>query len=299
MRLFNFMHDGRTRLGVGGVGRGDQVIDVSALGFPTTLQGWLAAPPEIYAQLAAALAAGNGPTFAVADVRLEAPIPSPSKIVAIGVNYLDHCREQGIDPPQEPLVFGTFPSTIVGPRDAITWNPTFTRQVDPEVELGVVIGKRCRAVTADDALAYVFGYTVVNDVSARDLQFADGQWTRGKSLDTFCPIGPCIVTTDELPDPQALRLRLWINDHLQQDGTTADMLFSVAQIIAHVSCFATLEHGDLITTGTPKGVGCFRQPPIYLVPGDVVRCAIDGIGELVNPTHVTAPPIGLERPLLA
>ena len=296
MRLTEFTQEGWTRPGVG---LGDQVIDVSALGFPATLQGWLAAPPEIFAQLAAALAAGNGPAFAVADVRLEAPIRAPTKIVAIGVNYLDHCREQGIDPPQEPLVFGKFPSTLIGPHDALTWDPTLTQRVDPEVELGVVIGKRCRAVTADEALAYVFGYTVVNDVSARDLQFGDGQWTRGKNLDTFCPIGPCIVTTDDLPDPQALRLRLWINDRLQQDGSTADMIFSVAQIIAHISRFATLEPGDLITTGTPKGVGCFRQPPIYLAPGDVVRCAIDGIGELVNPTRVTTATTGPERLLPA
>jgi len=144
-------------------------------------------------------------------------------------------------------------------------------------------------VSVDEALLHVFGYTIVNDVSARDLQFGDGQWTRGKSLDTFCPVGPCIVTTDELPDPQKLRLQLWVNDRLQQDGVTADMIFSVAQIIAYVSRFATLEPGDLITTGTPKGVGCFRQPPVYLTPGDVVRCRIDGIGELVNHTRVTTP----------
>ncbi|HEX9413954.1 MAG TPA: fumarylacetoacetate hydrolase family protein [Ktedonobacterales bacterium] len=294
MRLIEFTQNGWTRAGVG---LGDQVIDVGTLGYPASLQQWLAAPPEVFAQLAAALAAGDGPAFAVADVRLEAPVRAPTKIIAIGVNYLDHCREQGIDPPQEPLVFSKFPSALIGPHDAITWDPTLTQQVDPEVELGVVIGKRCRAVSADEALAYVFGYTVVNDVSARDLQFGDGQWTRGKNLDTFCPVGPAIVTTDELPDPQALHLRLWINDRLQQDGTTADMIFSVAQIIAHVSRFTTLEPGDLITTGTPKGVGCFRQPPVYLKPGDLVRCAIDGIGELVNPTRVTTPTRGPERRL--
>jgi 5-carboxymethyl-2-hydroxymuconate isomerase len=222
-------------------------------------------------------------------VQLEAPIQNPTKLIAIGVNYVDHCHEQGIEPPPEPLVFSKFPSTIIGPQDAITWDPALTQQVDPEIELGVIIGRRCRAVSADEALLYVFGYTIVNDVSARDLQFGDGQWTRGKSLDTFCPLGPCVVTADEIPDPQDLRLRLWVNDRLQQDGTTVDMIFTVAQIIAHVSRFATLEPGDLNTTGTPKGVGCFRQPPIYLAPGDVVRCAIEGIGELVNPTRVSAP----------
>jgi 2-keto-4-pentenoate hydratase/2-oxohepta-3-ene-1,7-dioic acid hydratase in catechol pathway len=285
MRMVEFTHLGRTRAGVV---LDDVVIDIDALGFFRSLREWLAAPPEISARLAAEVAAGNGAAYDMADVRLEAPITAPSKIIAIGVNYRDHCREQGIDPPQEPLVFGKFPSTIIGPYDPIAWDPALTRHVDPEVELGVVIGRRCRAVAVDEALAYVAGYTVVNDVSARDLQFGDGQWTRGKSLDTFCPIGPAIVTPDELPDPQALRLRLWVNDRLQQDGTTADMIFSVAQIIAYVSRFATLEPGDLLTTGTPSGVGCFRQPPVYLEPGDVVRCAVDGIGELVNPTQVTA-----------
>jgi 2-keto-4-pentenoate hydratase/2-oxohepta-3-ene-1,7-dioic acid hydratase in catechol pathway len=284
MRLVAFTESGTTRAGVV---RGDQVVDVGAYGFFTSLREWLAAPAEVSAEVEAAVAAGRGPVYALAEVRLEAPIRAPGKIVAIGVNYLDHCREQGIEPPPEPLVFSKFPSTITGPYDPIAWDPALTQQVDPEVELGVVIGRRCHAVTAEEALGYVAGYTVVNDVSARDLQFGDGQWTRGKSLDTFCPIGPAIVTPSELPDPQALRLRLWVNDRLQQDGTTADMIFSVAQIIAHVSRFATLEPGDLITTGTPKGVGCFRQPPIYLASGDVVRCAIDGVGEIVNPTAVT------------
>jgi 2-keto-4-pentenoate hydratase/2-oxohepta-3-ene-1,7-dioic acid hydratase in catechol pathway len=282
MHLVRFTHQGRSRAGALFE---DRVIDVSALGCPPTIEGWLEVSPETFTELVARVTASAEPAFALANVRLEAPISAPRKLVAIGVNYLDHCREQGIEPPQEPLVFGKFPSTIIGPFDTITWDPTLTHQVDPEVELGVVIGKRCRAVTADEALAHVFGYTVVNDVSARDLQFGDGQWTRGKSLDTFCPLGPAIVTTDELADPQALHLRLWVNDRLQQDGTTADMIFSVAEIIAHVSRFATLEPGDLIITGTPNGVGCFRQPPIYLAPGDVVRCCIDGIGELVNPTH--------------
>jgi 2-keto-4-pentenoate hydratase/2-oxohepta-3-ene-1,7-dioic acid hydratase in catechol pathway len=244
------------------------------------------------AELSALLAAATRPSlpsFDRAAVRMEAPIKAPSKIVAIGVNYLDHCREQGIDPPKEPLVFSKFPSTLIGPQDSIVWDPVLTQQVDPEVELGVIICAPCHRVAIDEALNYVFGYTVVNDVSARDLQFGDGQWTRGKSLDTFCPIGPVIVTADEIPDPQALRLQLWVNDRLQQEGTTADMVFSVAQIIAHVSRFATLEPGDLITTGTPKGVGCFRQPPIYLAPGDVVRCAIENIGELINPTRASMP----------
>ena len=290
MHLAAFKHDGRT---YAGALHGDRVIDLRALGYPATVEGWLALTPARVAEVTSMLAVDTLPSFDLAGVRLEAPIRAPSKIIAIGVNYIDHCREQGIDPPLEPLVFSKFPSTIIGPQDTITWDAALTQQVDPEVELGVIIGARCHGVTADEALKYVFGYTVVNDVSARDLQFGDGQWTRGKNLDTFCPVGPTIVTTDEIPDPQALTLRLWVNDRLQQDGATADMIFSVAQIIAHVSRFATLEPGDLITTGTPKGVGCFHQPPIYLAPGDVVRCSIDGIGELINPTHATTPVIEL------
>jgi 2-keto-4-pentenoate hydratase/2-oxohepta-3-ene-1,7-dioic acid hydratase in catechol pathway len=286
MRLIAFTHEDRTRAGML---LDDRVIDVGLLEYPATIEDWLATPPETFTDLSAAVAMNAGSALPLSDVRLEAPIQRPSKLIAIGVNYLDHCREQGIEPPPEPLVFSKFPSTIIGPQDAITWDPALTQQVDPEIELGVIIGRRCRAVSVDEALLHVFGYTIVNDVSARDLQFGDGQWTRGKSLDTFCPVGPCIVTTDELPDPQKLRLQLWVNDRLQQDGVTADMIFSVAQIIAYVSRFATLEPGDLITTGTPKGVGCFRQPPVYLTPGDVVRCRIDGIGELVNHTRVTTP----------
>jgi 2-keto-4-pentenoate hydratase/2-oxohepta-3-ene-1,7-dioic acid hydratase in catechol pathway len=263
----------------------EYVVDISEYGDRSTIHGWLSLLPEARTELASALATDTLPRYALADVRLEAPIRNPTKLIAIGVNYLDHCREQGIEPPREPLVFSKFPSSITGPHDPIIWDPTLTQQVDPEIELGVVIGRRCRAVSTEEALSYVFGFTVVNDVSARDLQFGDGQWTRGKSLDTFCPIGPCIVTADEIPDPQNLRLRLWVNDRLQQEGTTADMIFSVAQIVAHISRFATLEPGDLITTGTPKGVGCFRDPPIYLASGDIVRCAIEGIGELVNLTR--------------
>ncbi len=282
MRLVVFRHgDGEPKAGVW---LNVHVIDISSFGYPSTVEGWLSLP-DATASLTSAIATDALPRYAVADVRLEAPVQNPTKVIAIGVNYLDHCREQGIEPPREPLVFSKFPSSIIGPRDAITWDPTLTQQVDPEIELGIVIGRRCRAVSVDEALSYVFGYTVVNDVSARDLQFSDGQWTRGKSLDTFCPIGPCIVTADEILDPQRLRLRLWINDRLQQDGSTADMIFSVAQIVAHISRFATLEPGDLITTGTPKGVGCFRDPPIYLASGDIVRCAIEGIGELLNPTR--------------
>jgi 2-keto-4-pentenoate hydratase/2-oxohepta-3-ene-1,7-dioic acid hydratase in catechol pathway len=228
MHLATFAHDGKTTTGAV---VNKHVFDLGALGYPTTVESWLSEAPSRIAEVTSILAENTLPYFDLADVLLEVPIRAPRKIVAIGVNYLDHGHEQGIDPPLEPLVFSKFPSTIIGPRGTITWDSALTQQVDPEVELGVIIGARRHGVTADEALRYVFGYTVVNDVSARDLQFGDGQWTRGKSLDTFCPIGPVIVTSDEIPDPQALRLRLWVNERLQQDGTTADMIFSVAQII--------------------------------------------------------------------
>lgn len=274
MHLVRFTTDDQTHLGTQ---VDDGIIDLGV----SDLAEWLAcSPDEQQAHMQT-----SKPRFALDAVKLESPLTHPSKIIAIGLNYLDHCREQGVDPPKEPLVFSKFPSTLIGPDTAITWDTTLTTQVDPEVELGVIIGQRCHNISADHALDSVFGYTVVNDVSARDLQFGDGQWTRGKNLDTFCPIGPVIVTRDAIADPQSLSLRLWVNDRLQQDGTTADMIFSVAQIIAHVSRFATLEPGDLIITGTPWGVGCFRTPPVYLTPGDVVTCEIEGIGTLRNPTH--------------
>jgi 2-keto-4-pentenoate hydratase/2-oxohepta-3-ene-1,7-dioic acid hydratase in catechol pathway len=293
MRLITFRQgDGEPRAGVL---LAERVIDIGVLGYPSTIESWLAAPPETAASLALALTAHTVPPLSLTDVWLAAPIRTLSKLVAIGVNYLDHCREQGIEPPQAPFIFSTFPSTIIGPHDSITWDSTLTQQVDPEIELGVVIGRRCRAVSVDEALSYVFGHTIVNDVSARDWQLGEGQWTRGKRLAMFCPLGPCVVTADEIPDPQNLRLRLWVNGRLQQDGTTPDMIFTVAQIIAHVTRFSTLEPGDLITTGTPSDVGSFRHPPFYLAPGDVIRCAIESTGELVNPTRVSASPATTAR----
>ena len=209
-------------------------------------------------------------------------VPKPGKIVAIGLNYFAHAAEQGIEPPTEPLIFAKFPSAVIGDGDAIRWDPALTSQVDYEAELAVVIGKRARHVSESDALDYVHGYTCANDVSARDLQFADKQWVRGKSLDTFCPLGPALVTTDEIPDPQALTLRCLVNGEVLQEGSTADMIFPVARVIAHVAAAFTLEPGDVILTGTPPGVGMSRKPPRFLRDGDEVTIEIEGIGRLVN-----------------
>jgi 2-keto-4-pentenoate hydratase/2-oxohepta-3-ene-1,7-dioic acid hydratase in catechol pathway len=216
------------------------------------------------------------------DGPLDAPL-RPGKIVAIGLNYLDHIREAGLTPPSRPLVFAKFPSSVIGPEAAIVIDAGIAERVDWEVELGVVVGRRMRDVPAAGALEHVFGYTVANDVSARDVQFADGQWVRGKSFDTFCPVGPVIVTADEIPDPQALRLSTRVNGEVVQDSTTGEMLFGVAELLAFCSRSFTLEPGDLLLTGTPWGCGEFMTPQRSLAAGDVVETEIERIGTLRNP----------------
>jgi 5-carboxymethyl-2-hydroxymuconate isomerase len=206
----------------------------------------------------------------------------PTKIVAIGLNYLDHIREAQMEAPSRPLVFAKFPSCVVGDGEPIVL-PELAQRVDWEVELAAVIGRELRNASPAEALAGVFGYTVANDVSARDVQFADGQWVRGKSFDTFCPLGPVVVTADELPDPQNLRLRTRVNGELVQDSSTAEMLFGIAELIAFCSASFTLEPGDVLLSGTPWGCGEFMDPQRSLRDGDVVECEIDGIGTLRNP----------------
>jgi 2-keto-4-pentenoate hydratase/2-oxohepta-3-ene-1,7-dioic acid hydratase in catechol pathway len=210
------------------------------------------------------------------------PLERPQKIVCIGLNYSDHAEEQGVELPERPLLFAKWPNTLIGPGDPIVI-PPITERVDYEAELGVVIGERVRGVSIENALEAVAGYVCVNDVSARDLQFSDGQWVRGKSLDTFCPVGPALVPASDVPDPQALGIRAILNGETMQDSTTANMVFGVAEIVAFVSQAITLERGDLIATGTPAGVGVFRDPPVLLQPGDVITIEIDGIGALTNP----------------
>jgi 2-keto-4-pentenoate hydratase/2-oxohepta-3-ene-1,7-dioic acid hydratase in catechol pathway len=220
---------------------------------------------------------------ALADVKVHASIQAPGKIVCVGLNYADHCREQNIPLPERPLLFAKFPSTIINPGDAIHWPPGSSDQVDFEAELAVVIGRTAKDVPQDKALDYVAGYTIANDVSARDVQFSDGQWIRGKSFDTFCPLGPYLVTTDEIPDPQKLPVRCRVNGELLQDSNTSEMIFSVAEIIAFITRTSTLNPGDVICTGTPAGVGVFREPKIFLHPGDQVEIEIERLGTLRNP----------------
>jgi len=256
-------------------------VKLSDAGFSGTLDDLIRQCDSVIPQLAKAL---PGKTeIPQTNIELSAPVKSPSKIVAIGLNYADHASESKLEPPKTPLVFAKFPGSIIGPNENIVIPTDITQRVDYEVELGVIIGRRAKNVPVDEALNYVFGYTVLNDISARDLQFSDGQWVRAKSLDTFCPLGPVVVTADEIADIQNLRLTCEVNGRILQDDTTANMIFGVAELISILSHSFTFEPGDIIATGTPSGVGFSRKPPIYLKNGDVVKASIEGIGELVNP----------------
>jgi 5-carboxymethyl-2-hydroxymuconate isomerase len=215
------------------------------------------------------------------DARLLAPV-TPGKIIAVGQNYMDHIREQGAKPPGIPVLFPKFPTCVIGPGEEIRWPASLTSRVDYEGELAVVIGERASRVPEADALGVVAGYTVANDVSARDLQIGDGQWLRGKGLDTFLPLGPAVVSADEVPDPQDLAIRTRVNGETMQDSSTAEMVFSVAELIAFITEGITLEPGDVVLTGTPHGVGNFRDPQVFLQPGDVVEVEVSGLGVLTN-----------------
>ncbi len=239
----------------------------------------------------AAAAVDTSWAVAVPSVLLP-PVPPPEKILCIGLNYLDHAIETGAEPPSEPVVFSKFNTALVGHGDSIVL-PALSSQVDYEAELVVVIGRRARHVAAADALSHVAGYTCGHDVSARDWQKGrpGGQWLLGKSFDTFAPLGPCLVTTDELTDASNLRVQMQIGEETMQDSTTAQLIFDIPHLIAHLSAIMTLNPGDLIFTGTPPGVGAARKPPRYLRPGDVCTVQIDGIGRLTNPCVAEAVPM--------
>jgi len=209
------------------------------------------------------------------------PIERPGKIVCVGLNYRDHAEEQGAELPAAPLLFAKWTTALVGPGEPIVI-PPIVGKADYEAELGVVIGERVKGVSKENAFEAVRGYLCANDVSARDLQFGDGQWTRGKSPDTFCPVGP-MMPRDEVSDPHALRIRAIVSGEVLQDSTTANLIFGIDEVIAYASQTTTLEPGDLILTGTPAGVGVFRDPQRLLQPGDEVTIEIDGLTSLTNP----------------
>jgi 2,4-didehydro-3-deoxy-L-rhamnonate hydrolase len=216
------------------------------------------------------------------EIRLRAPVPRPEKIVLVGLNYRDHAEETGAPVPDEPVLFAKFANSLAADGEPVPL-PAVTREVDYEAELGVVIGRTARDVGVGAALDHVAGYTAMNDLSARDLQLRGGQWTRGKAIDGFLPTGPWITTADEIPDPQALAIRCRVNGRLLQDSTTANMIFPVAELVSFISRTMTLRPGDLISTGTPAGVGFTREPPIFLADGDVVSVEVERIGTLTTP----------------
>ncbi|HTP70070.1 MAG TPA: fumarylacetoacetate hydrolase family protein [Dongiaceae bacterium] len=230
----------------------------------------------------------HGSVVAAAGIRLLPPVPRPGKIIAIGLNYRDHQIESGAkEAPKSPMIFAKFPTSIAAAEDPIVI-PVGDPQVDYEAEMAVVIGKKGKAIPEAKALEYVAGYMPLNDVSARAWQFSDKQWVRGKSCDTFCPTGPYLTTKDEIPDPHGLTIQARVNGTTLQDSNTSKMIFQVPQLIAHISASITLEPGDIIATGTPEGVGAFRNPPIYLKPGDVVEIEIEKLGILRNPVVATS-----------
>ena len=262
MRLCTFLDAGRTRLGSV---RGGMVHPLDGRDVRDALAG---VPAEV------------GDPLPLEGLRLAPPLV-PGKLLGVGHNYLAHALERGVPVPAAPTIFSKLVTSVTGPRDDIV-RPSYTDALDYEGELAVVIGTRARDVPEADALAHVFGYAVMDDVTARDLQRTEPQWTRAKGGDTFGPFGPWVTTADEVPDPQALTVRTWVRGELRQDASTGDMMFGVAALIAWCSASFTLEPGDVITTGTPAGVGEAGGPHAFLQPGDVVRVEIDGLGALEN-----------------
>jgi len=305
MRLCTYSVDaGVPRLGAD---CGAAVLDLAryshlheGLRLPAEMQGLLDAGPQAWRHAAdlcrrftseleshdLAQDAEAGLAYRADRVRLRAPIPRPKKnVFCLGQNYAAHAAESGNPPPAAPVYFTKPPTAVIGPGEAIPYPQGLTTRLDWEVELGVVIGLGGRDIPEARALEYVFGYTVFNDVSARDLQYRTAQWFKGKSLDGSCPMGPVIVSADEIPDPQRLRVQLSVNGAKKQDSNTGDMIFSVARIIADLSAGMTLEPGDCISTGTPQGVGDGRKPPEYLKRGDVMDAEVERIGVLRNPVR--------------
>ncbi len=292
MKLFRFEAEERVRLGVEHEGR---LMDVAGLfellGYDAPevvrnadLAAISAAPPMITTAIRAALSSGrvaDAKSFALGAVRILPPIPKPGKILCVGLNYREHCAEQEREVPKSPVLFAKFANTIRGHGDRVERPPTTTR-MDFEGELAVVMGGGGRRIPREEALRHVFGYMILNDLTGRELQKRDGQWLRAKSQDGFAPTGPCIVTADEIPDPQALRVRTRVNGAVMQDAPTSEMIFPVAELIAFISEGITLEPGDIISTGTPSGVGVHRDPPVFLQPGDRIEIEIQPIGILAT-----------------
>jgi len=282
MKLLSFEHDGRPRIGVlhrGTIVDMTEAVPGRELGMIDLLK-----MGEAGIALAARAETGDAPRIPLEAVRLLAPVPRPGKYLGVGGNFESHLQEAahlGLKRPQLPIWFNKQTTCVTGPFEPIHL-PRVSTQLDYECELGIVIGRRCRHVAAEDALDVIAGYVVCNDVSVRDWQLRSPTATLGKSFDTHGPFGPYLVTRDEIGDPQALRIRSWVNGELRQEGSTDEMLFSCAQLIADLSQVCTLEPGDVLATGSPRGCGGLRQPPVYLRAGDVVRMEIANVGVIEN-----------------
>jgi 2,4-didehydro-3-deoxy-L-rhamnonate hydrolase len=302
MKLYTFHAEGRVRLGADCKGhlvdlaaahrvmleareKPGRILPSDMLQFLRGGQSAMDAAREVLAFMAKrpAVPVGERLAYAFDETKILAPIPRPGKILCSGINYRSH-KEENPDAamPSEPFFFSKLPSCVIGPGDPII-KPPQTNQLDYEVEFAVVIGRTMKRTPENEVMDCIAGYTILHDVSARDVQFKDNQITLGKNFDTFCPLGPCIVTRDELPDPPHVKLRSYVNDKLMQDGSTADWVFPLPRLLSFLSGVMTLEPGDVVSTGTPAGVGVFRKPQVSLKPGDVVRLEIEGIGTLENP----------------
>ncbi len=285
MRLVTFELAGQARPGI--LSDTETVLDLSSIGFSSLLQ-FIESGPEARAK--AETLADRSPASArhgLKDVKLLAPIPRPRKLICVGLNYRDHAAETGTPIPSVPTIFNKFPTAVIGPGENIVL-PKVSKAPDYEAEFAFVIGQSGRHIDAQSWANHVFGYTIVNDVSARDYQRATSQWLMGKTFDTFAPMGPCIVTADMIPDPHDLDIQLEIGGEILQDSNTRELIFKIPDLIAFLSSVFTLEPGDIVSTGTPAGVGFARKPPRYLHPGEEVIVRIPAIGELRNLTVAEA-----------
>jgi len=271
MRIARFRFNGKISYGIV---LGEKVIPAEKLGIPETVEEFIASGIKVSPE--------GKEGIPLSKVELLAPLSNPPKIICLGLNYFDHAEEQGREPPKDPVIFLKPRTSIAGPFEDIPVPFDYTTQVDYEVELAVVIGRKGKRIPEEEAMNYVFGYMVFNDLSARDIQFGDKQWTRGKSLDKFAPMGPWITTRDEIRDPYSLRMRTLVNGEVMQDSSTAKMAIKIPRIISVLSKGMTLEPGDIIATGTPAGVGVFRNPQRFLKPGDIIEVEIENLGFLRN-----------------
>ncbi len=286
MKLITFVHNGLSRIGALGTRDGRAVVVDLTRAEPRLpaemipfLEGGVASRDLAQAAVASAGAAHE---IDLSAVTLEAPIPRPGKIICIGLNYRDHAAEANLPIPDVPTIFSKYANSVIGPEKPIVI-PRISNQIDYEGELAFVIGGMARYVSEEEALDYVAGFMPFNDVSARDFQMRTSQWTIGKTFDTFAPMGPALVTADEIPDPHQLDIRVTVGGQLLQDSNTRHLIFSIPKLVAYLSKVMTLEPGDVVATGTPAGVGYARQPPRFLRPGDMVEIEIEGLGTLVNP----------------